>query len=70
MDVPGVDKGWFFSGVVMAEYLQAMVSQMQHIVASYLQDKAPRHELKDGLIVNKIMDAVYKSAESGKWENI
>jgi predicted dehydrogenase len=70
MDVPGVDKGWFFSGVVMAEYLQAMVSQMQHIVASYLQDKAPRHKLKDGLIVNKIIGAVYKSAESGKWEKI
>ena len=47
-----------------------MVSQMKHIVESYLQDKAPRHKLNDGLIVNKIIDVIYKSAESGKWENI
>jgi len=64
------EKGWFLFPFTMEEFLQPMVKQMQHITASYLGDEKPRHTFQDGMIVNRIIDAIYRSAKSGRWESI
>jgi predicted dehydrogenase len=68
--VPGVEKGWFLFGGGVEGMRQAMLSQMKHVTECYLEDKEPRHTFKDGMIVNKIIDTIYKSAKTKKWERI
>jgi len=63
------DKGWFLYKDLQGLSI-SINPQMEHIIKCYLKEEKPRETFKDGLIVNKIMDTVYKSAGSGKWENI
>jgi len=61
-----VMKGWLLP--LWGEYLiYGYYPELKHFIESFLKDELPRETFHDGLIVNRIMDAAYKSAKSGKW---
>jgi predicted dehydrogenase len=41
---------------------------MAEVVAAFREGRAPRETFADGLIVNEILDAAYRSMKSGRWE--
>jgi predicted dehydrogenase len=43
---------------------------MADVVTAFREGRAPRETFADGLIVNRILDAAYRSIASGQWESI
>ena len=41
---------------------------MRHFVEAYRDGAEPRETFVDGYIVNSVIDAAYRSMESGRWE--
>jgi predicted dehydrogenase len=63
------DTGWVFP-VPDETHVHGHDAMMQHVVEAFRTGVAPRETFEDGLIVNAIMDAAYKSMESGCWEAV
>ena len=62
-------EGWLFPvGDEVAEL--GYVDMFTDMFESMEQDKAPRETFYDGYIVNAVMDAAYKSADSRQWETV
>ena len=63
------DTGWVFPtpDEVHAHGHDAM---MQHVVESFRAGAAPRETFEDGFVVNAILDAAYRSMESGRLEAV
>ena len=43
---------------------------MDHLIHAYLDGAEPWQDFRDGLIDNAIIDAGYRSMQSGVWEKI
>ena len=62
-------EGWLFPvGDEVAEL--GYIDMFSDMFESMEQDKAPRETFYDGYVVNAIMDAAYRSAESKQWEPV
>jgi len=44
--------------------------QMRHFIDHFAAGKAPSETFEDGVIVNRIIDACYRSMKSGQWEKV
>ena len=44
--------------------------QMRHFVEAYRAGVEPRETFEDGLVVNSVIDAAYRSMASGRWEAV
>ena len=62
-------KGWMFPTWNEVE-AYGFPNELRHFVSCILERKQPRETFEDGLLVNKIMDAAYRSVRSRKWENV
>ncbi len=61
------DIGWVFP-VPDETYVHGHDAMMGHMVESFRAGVAPRETLWDGLVVNQVLDAAYRSMTSGHWE--
>jgi len=43
---------------------------MADVVEAFREGHPPRETFEDGLIVNTILDAAYRSMKSGRWEAV
>ena len=43
---------------------------MRHFVEAYRAGVEPRETFQDGLVVNSVIDAAYRSMASGRWEAV
>lgn len=62
-------KGWMFPTWNEVE-AYGFPNELRHFIGCILEGKQPRETFEDGLLVNKIVDAAYRSAKSAKWEDI
>jgi len=62
-------KGWMFPTWNEVE-AYGFPNELRHFVSCILDGEEPRETFEDGLLVNKIVDAAYRSAKSAKWEDI
>ena len=62
-------KGWMFPTWNEVE-AYGFPNELRHFVSCIMEGKEPRETFEDGLLVNKIVDAAYRSVKSGKWEDI
>ena len=63
------DTGWVFP-VPDETHVHGHDAMMQHVVEAFRSGVAPRETFEDGLIINLILDAAYRSMQSGRWENV
>ena len=63
------EKGWLFP-VGNEEDALGYIEMFNDMFDSLDQDKKPIEDFYDGYVINCILDAIYKSAESGKWEPV
>ena len=63
------DTGWVFP-VPDETHVHGHDAMMQHVVAAFASGTQPRETFHDGLIVNRILDAAYRSMKSGRWESV
>jgi predicted dehydrogenase len=61
------DTGWVFP-VPDETHVHGHDAMMQHVIASFRAGDVPRETFADGFAVNTILDAAYRSIESGRWE--
>jgi predicted dehydrogenase len=61
------DTGWVFP-VPDETHVHGHDAMMQDVVESFRSGAAPRETFEDGLAVNLIIDAAYRSMRSGRWE--
>lgn len=63
------ERGWMY--LIWREHeLYGYLSELRHFILSIQRGEKPRETFKDVYIVNCILDACYKSMNSGKWEPI
>jgi predicted dehydrogenase len=43
---------------------------MADVVGAFREGRSPQETFEDGLIVNQILDAAYRSIQSGHWEPV
>jgi predicted dehydrogenase len=63
-DVTG---GWLYPTWREHE-LYGYLDEMKHFLDSFKRGEMPKENLRDGLRVNRILDAAYRSISSGRWE--
>jgi predicted dehydrogenase len=63
------DTGWVFP-VPDETHVHGHDAMMQHVVEAFRSGTAPRETFEDGLIVNAILDAAYRSMKSGRLEPV
>ena len=63
------DTGWVYP-VPNETYVHGHDAMMADVVTAFREGRAPTETFEDGLIVNQILDAAYRSIESGHWESI
>lgn len=63
------DTGWLFPPVDEA-WVYGYREEMRHFIECVAKGQMPRETFEDGYIVNCILDAAYRSAESKKWETV
>jgi predicted dehydrogenase len=63
------ESGWLFPQVDEA-WTYGYREEMKHFVECVASGRQPRESFHDGWIVNCILDAAYKSAETKKWERV
>jgi predicted dehydrogenase len=61
------DTGWVFP-VPDETHVHGHDAMMQHVVEAFRSGTTPRETFEDGLIVNAILDAAYRSMKSGRLE--
>ncbi|MHA1369797.1 MAG: Gfo/Idh/MocA family oxidoreductase, partial [Promethearchaeota archaeon] len=63
------DKGWIYP--VPNEYLvYGYYDELKHFANCIIEGKEPIETFKDGVVVNAILDAAYKSLKTKRWEKI
>lgn len=45
-------------------------AQMRHFVDTFAAGETPRETFEDGVVVNRILDACYRSMRTGSWEQV
>ncbi|QVL34204.1 Gfo/Idh/MocA family oxidoreductase [Telmatocola sphagniphila] len=63
------DTGWLFPPVDEA-WVYGYREEMRHFIECVAEGRMPRENFEDGFIVNCIIEAAYKSAQSKKWEPV
>jgi predicted dehydrogenase len=63
------DVGWVYP-VPDETHVHGHDAMMADVVESFRVGRAPRETFEDGLMVNRILDAAYRSMESGRWESV
>jgi predicted dehydrogenase len=63
------DTGWVFP-VPDETHVHGHDAMMQDVVESFRSGTTPRETFEDGLAVNQIIDAAYRSMRSGHWEPV
>ena len=63
------DTGWVFP-VPNETYAHGHDEMLRHMVGSFRAGTPPRETFHDGLAVNRILDAAYRSMRSGSWEAV
>lgn len=63
------ETGWLFPPVDEA-WIYGYREEMRHFIECVGQKRMPRETFADGYVVNCVLDAAYRSAESKRWEPI
>ena len=63
------DTGWVYP-VPNETYAHGHDAMMADVVEAFRDGRAPQETFEDGLIVNRILDAAYRSIASGHWEAV
>jgi len=63
------DTGWVFP-IADETRVAGYDEQFRHMVRAYLAGETPRESFEDGLVVNRIIDAAYRSMRTGQWEAV
>ena len=63
------DTGWVYP-VPNETYAHGHDAMMADVVGAFREGRAPQETFEDGLIVNQILDAAYRSIQSGRWEAV
>jgi predicted dehydrogenase len=63
------DTGWVFP-VPNETYVHGHDWMMAHMVEAFREGRQPRETFRDGYIVNAVLDAAYRSMQSGHWEPV
>ena len=63
------DTGWVFP-VPDETHVHGHDAMLQDVVESFRAGREPRETFRDGLAVNQILDAAYRSMRSGRWEPV
>ena len=63
------ETGWVFP-VPDETHVHGHDAMMQDVVEAFRSGKAPRETFRDGYVVNTILDAAYRSMQSGRWESV
>jgi len=63
------ETGWVYP-VPNETYVHGHDAMMADVVTAFRDGRPPRETFEDGLIVNTILDAAYRSIRSGQWESI
>jgi predicted dehydrogenase len=61
------DTGWVFP-VPDETHVHGHDAMMQHVIEAFRAGTPPRETFEDGVIVNAILDAAYRSMKSGRLE--
>jgi predicted dehydrogenase len=62
-----VAKGWLYP--IWREFeLYGYLNELRHFITSFERGEMPRENFNDGVEVNRIIDAAYRSFTSKKWE--
>ena len=63
------DTGWVYP-VPNETYAHGHDAMMADVVSAFRDGRQPQETFEDGLIVNSILDAAYRSMETGRWEAV
>jgi predicted dehydrogenase len=63
------DTGWLYPPVDEA-WVYGYREEMRHFIECVAQGSMPRETFEDGLVVNCILDAAYRSAVTKKWQRV
>ena len=63
------DTGWVYP-VPNETYVHGHDAMMAEVVEAFREGREPRETFRDGLVVNTILDAAYRSMRSGRWEAV
>jgi predicted dehydrogenase len=63
------DRGWLFP-VVQEFWRYGYYDELQHFAECMLARTQPRATFREGLAVNQVIDAAYRSAAAGRWERV
>jgi len=63
------DTGWVYP-VPNETYVHGHDAMMAEVVGAFREGRPPRETFADGLVVNQILDAAYRSMKSGHWESL
>jgi predicted dehydrogenase len=63
------DTGWVFPAPNEV-YAHGHDAMMRDVVEAFREGREPRETFRDGLVVNRILDAAYRSMTSGRWEPV
>jgi len=61
------DTGWVYP-VPNETYAHGHDAMMADVVTAFREGRPPQETFEDGLIVNRIIDAAYRSMKTGRWE--
>jgi predicted dehydrogenase len=61
------DTGWIYP-VPNETYVHGHDAMMADVVEAFRSGRPPRETFEDGLVVNTVLDAAYRSMRSGHWE--
>jgi len=63
------DTGWVYP-VPEETRAYGFSAQMRHFVETFATGREPRETFADGVVVNRVLDACYRSMRSGTWEPV
>jgi predicted dehydrogenase len=63
------ETGWLFPPVDEA-WVYGYREEMRHFVECVAENRIPRETFADGFVVNCVLDAAYRSAQSKRWEPV
>ncbi len=63
------ETGWLFPPIDEA-WTYGYREEMRHFVECVQRNETPRETFEDGYLVNRVLDAGYKSMKSGHWERV
>lgn len=64
-----VEVGWIYP-VPDETHVHGHDAMMRHVVEAFRNGEIPRETFHDGFAVNAILDAAYRSMQSGRWEPV